>query len=211
MNGETRMDMTTTTFSLEELRDLAATVGDRSGWDFSRMRTARGPVPWDYLEVVLRYLTESDVVLDVGTGGGERLVALAPSFASGTGVDPDPEMVRFARENGALAPNVTFLEMGAEALAFPEASFDVVLTRHAPVCVPEVVRVLKPGGHFVTQGVGARNMDNIRRAFGTGSPDRYDTEFRSTIAEFTERGCRIVATGDYDVRYWVEDVPSLIF
>lgn len=205
------MEMTGTPYSYEQLRDLAATVGGRSGWDFSRMQTARDPVPWDYMEVVRRYITLSDAILDVGTGGGERLVALASSFATGIGVDPDPEMVRVARENGALTPNVTFVEMGAAALDFPEASFDVVLTRHAPVCVPEVVRVLKPGGHFVTQGLGARNMDTIRRAFGTGSPDRYETEYRATIEEFAGLGCSIVATAEYDVRYWVEDVPSLIF
>ena len=163
------------------------------------------------MEVVRRYLTMSDAVLDVGTGGGERLISLASSFATGIGVDPDPEMVRIARENGALTPNVTFVEIGAEALDFPEASFDVVLTRHAPVCVPEVVRVLKLGGHFVTQGAGVRNMDNIRRAFGTGRPDRYEWEYRATMEGFTAHACRIVATGEYDVRYWVEDVPSLIF
>ncbi len=198
-------------YTYQQLRDIAATVGDRSGWDFSRMQTEREPVPWDYMEIVPRYLQRSDAILDVGTGGGEKLIAFSQSFGTGVGIDPDPEMIGAARENGAAHPNVTFVEMGAETLAFSEATFDVVLTRHAPVCVPEVVRVLKPGGYFVTQGIGAQNMANIREAFGTGSGVQYDEEFRSSIEEFTRLGCRIVATGFYNVRYWVKDIPSLIF
>jgi SAM-dependent methyltransferase len=198
-------------YTYQQLRDIAATVGDRRGWDFSRMQTARDPVPWDYMEIVPRYLQRSDAILDVGTGGGERLIAFSQYFGTGVGIDPDPEMIGAARENGALHPNVTFVEMGAEALAFPEATFDVVLTRHAPVCVPEVVRVLKPGGYFVTQGIGALNMANIREAFGTGSSVQYEEDYRSSIDEFTRLGCRIVATGSYNVRYWVKDIPSLIF
>ncbi len=196
-------------YSREDLRGIAAGVGDRDGWDISRMKTERESVPWDYLEVASRYIKPADSVLDVGTGGGEKLLSLARHFATAVGVDPHPDMIGAARLNGVEFSNVTFAEMGAEALHFPEGSFDVVLTRHAPVRVSEVVRVLRPGGYFVTQGVGANNMANIRQAFGTGT--RYDDEHRSRIDELARRGCRIIATADYDVRYWVKDIPSLIF
>ena len=58
---------------LDELRCIAASVGEREGWDFTRVRDAREPMPWDYLDVVRCYLQPSDRVLDVGTGGGEKL------------------------------------------------------------------------------------------------------------------------------------------
>jgi SAM-dependent methyltransferase len=64
------------------------------------MNVLRQPVPWDYHDVVLRYLRPSDVVLDVGTGAGERLRDLAASFGHGLGIDVDPEMVRLAYETG---------------------------------------------------------------------------------------------------------------
>ncbi len=203
--------MESTDYSYEDLRAIAAGIGDRDGWDFSRMKTERDPGPWDYLEVVARYITPKDAVLDIGTGGGEKLLSLARHFDTAVGVDPDPDMIRAARANGEAFPNVSFAEMGAEELEFPAASFDVALTRHAPVRMSEVVRVLKPGGYFVTQGVGANNMANIRQAFGTGSGTQYDDEHRSRMDEFARLECRTVATGDYNVRYWVKDVPSLIF
>lgn len=198
-------------YTYEELRGIASEVEERIGWDFSRMRTEREPVPWDYLDVASHYITFTDAVLDIGTGGGEKLLALAGGAGSAVGVDPDPDMVQAAQGNGVGYPNVRFLQMGAEALALEDASFDVALTRHAPTHVPEVVRVLKSGGYFVTQEVGANNMSNIRQAFNTGSGTQYDEDERARLDAFTRLGCRIVATGAYDVRYWVKDIASLIF
>src|SRR4051812_47552896 len=100
-----RCDMTR-----DELRQIAASVAPRHGWDFSRMRVDRDPAPWEYSEVVRRYLRPTDAVLDVGTGGGERFLELAPHFGSGIGIDPDPAMIAAARENtpASLAEKVSF-------------------------------------------------------------------------------------------------------
>ncbi|MCK4450123.1 MAG: class I SAM-dependent methyltransferase [Anaerolineae bacterium] len=82
--------------TLEELKRIAASVGERRGWDFSCMQTDRDPVPWDYADVVRRYLQPSSRVLDIGTGGGERFLALAPHFGAGVGIDADPTMIQVA-------------------------------------------------------------------------------------------------------------------
>jgi SAM-dependent methyltransferase len=176
------------------------------------MSTEREPVPWDYAEVVARFMRPADAVLDIGTGGGERLLALAERCRSAVGVDPDPEMIRVARANAENAPNVAFEPGSAERLgSLGGRRFDLVLTRHAPVCVPELDRVTKPGGYFICQGIGVRNMENIRQAFETGSGTRSAEERRSQLAEFSQRGWRLVANAEYDVRYWVHDIASLIF
>src|SRR5688572_17860240 len=147
--------------SYAALKHLAESLPAFRGWDFSPMRTARDPVPWDYHETARRYLTPTAHVLDVGTGGGEQFLRLAPVFARGVGVDPSRARLRAARQNAAAAEagglptgRVTFRTMPEDRLPFPDSSFDVVLLRHAPVLIDEVVRVLRPGGHFVTQGVG---------------------------------------------------------
>ena len=80
----------------EELKRIAVSVGEREGWDFSRVRDAREPVPWDYLDVVQRYLRPTNRVLDVGTGGGEKLLSLAACFDSAVGVDASAEMIEIA-------------------------------------------------------------------------------------------------------------------
>src|SRR5579884_1338737 len=154
-----------------DLRQIAETVSPRRGWDFSRMHDDRDPAPWDYEEVARRYLRPTDRVLDIGTGGGERMLRLAAHYGRGLGTDIDSQMIAVAAENTppALRGNVSWAVMPAETLAVPDAAFDVVLNRHAPFTVSEVVRVLRPGGYFVTQQVGAHNMQNIFEAFGWAS------------------------------------------
>lgn len=201
----------------EQLQRIAHAVGERSGWDFSRVRDHRDPVPWEYLEVAQRYLRPDCRVLDVGTGGGERFLALAPYFGSGLGVDASEEMVATARANtpASLSDKVTFLPMRAEQLDLEPASFDVVLNRHAPVCPEEVVRVLKPGGVFVTQQVGPRNTENICRAFGCGPGGDYATDPSPDLSHLRERfrqlGCEVEAWGEYDVAYRFLDLESFVF
>ena len=206
------------------LQSVFDSADELRGWDFSRLRDDRDPVPWEYEEVVRRYLRPDDRVLDIGTGGGERFLTLAPFFGSGVGTDLDPEMVRVARENtpAALAARVSFATMPAEALAFPDASFDVVLNRHAPAVAAEVARVLRPGGYFVTQQVGGRNTQNLFEAFAWGSNGAYwEAYWRqrgvppSSVAHlgaaFQEAGCAMVAQGEYDVGYRFLDVASFVF
>lgn len=182
------------------------------------MRDDRDPVPWEYGEVVRRYLRPDDRVLDVGTGGGERFLELAPSFGSGVGVDPDPAMIETARENtpAPLAEKMMFIEGRAEALPVSDTSCDVVLNRHAVVDVAEVMRVLRPGGCFITQQVGAQNTFNIASLFGCGpgmggqriAPAQ---EIPALADAFQERGCAIVSYATYNVPYYFKDAASLLF
>jgi len=48
------------------------------GWDFSRLnkRWEGERLPWDYKEIIGRYLKPGDRLLDMGTGGGEFLLSL---------------------------------------------------------------------------------------------------------------------------------------
>lgn len=202
--------------TLEDLKRIAASVGERRGWDFSRMSADRDPVPWDYADVVRRYLQPSSRVLDLGTGGGERFLAVAPHFGTGVSIDAVPPMIQVARENMplSLVEKISFEVMRAEALRFPDAAFDVVLNRHAPVYDEEIVRVLRSDGVFITQQVGRRNTQNILAAFGW-RPESYGEgwwqEMPTLVEQFQQNGCAIIARAEYDVRYRFRDIESLVF
>jgi len=101
-----------------------------------------------------------DTVLDLGSGAGnDCFIARAETGEDGRviGVDFTPEMVAKAKENASKSgySNVEFRQGDIEALPLSANMVDVVVSNCVLNLVPdkrkafsEVLRVLKPGGHF---------------------------------------------------------------
>jgi SAM-dependent methyltransferase len=93
-------------------------------------------------------------VLDVATGTGNLAIPLALREYLVTGVDIAPNLLEQARERAAKEGlHIQFDEGDAEALPYPDASFDAVVTMFGAMFAPrpdvvagELARVLKPGG-----------------------------------------------------------------
>ncbi len=93
-------------------------------------------------------------VLDVGTGPGFFAIILAEMGYRITAVDYTVSMLEAARRNaGTLGRRISFRQMNAEALDFPDGTFDVVVSRNLTWNLPHPEnaysqwnRVLKPGG-----------------------------------------------------------------
>lgn len=114
------------------------------------------------MTVDLAQIQPGETILDVGCGTGDlTLVAKKRTGPSGkvAAIDAAPEMIAVARRKAAHAQiEVDFRVSPVEALPFPDASFDVVVSslmmHHLPLAVkqqglPEIRRVLKPGGRLV--------------------------------------------------------------
>ena len=89
-------------------------------------------------------------LLDVASGPGYVAAAAAAMGASVTGVDFSSEMVALARRRH---PQIEFLDGDAEALPFPDRSFDAVAINFGVLhlarpdtALAEARRVLRPGG-----------------------------------------------------------------
>ena len=93
-------------------------------------------------------------ILEVGTGPGFFAILLDELGYAVTAIDLTPAMLAEARKNaGPMAGRIRWMEMNAESLAFPDAAFDVVLSRnltwnlpHPELAYAEWMRVLRPGG-----------------------------------------------------------------
>lgn len=105
-------------------------------------------------------LRASDRILDIGCGTGNLTVLVAKRYPAATvvGLDPDPASLDRARRK-AVRNKITasFDQAFAEALPYPDASFDVVLCalalhhvteEHRIQALREIARVLRPGGNF---------------------------------------------------------------
>ena len=142
-----------------------------SGWDFSHLqgRYHEEQPPWSYLDLARELLQNADFALDMGTGGGEKLLTLRDALPTHTvATEGYPPNVPVARAN--LQPHgISVVEYNIDTtprMPFDDNSFAVILNRHEAFDAVEVARILKPGGVFLTQQVDGRELDDMRSVFG---------------------------------------------
>ena len=146
-----------------------------SGWDLSwldwpRPRTER--LPWSYRREVARRAALADTMLDMGTGGGERLSRQPGRPLRTVATEAWPPNVPVAAERlrplgipviqDEGAPDNTAQADGDRGrLPFRDGAFALVANRHEAFRAAEVSRVLRPGGTFVTQHVDFHSSDDL--------------------------------------------------
>lgn len=99
-------------------------------------------------------LRAGESVLDVATGSGNAAIAAARCDCDVTGVDYVPELLERGRQRAAAEGlEVRYGDGDAEALPFPDASFDAVISVVGVMFAPdqersasELLRVCRPGG-----------------------------------------------------------------
>jgi len=147
-------------------------VGKKIGWDFSYLnnRTIVKNKKWDFYKEVAKFLDKDKILLDIGTGSGEKLFGLAGKCNKVVGIGNSKSMIEKANEKllTVEAKNIEFKFADANRLPFKTGKFDVVSCRHSPFNMKEVFRVLKKNGIFITQQVGERDKQNIKNVFGRG-------------------------------------------
>lgn len=165
------------------------------GWDFShiedRYRGAEN-LPWNYRQAIQNILKPEMKLLDLDTGGGEFLLSLGHPLENTAATENYPPNVQLCR-NTLLPMGIDFRPADAgKQLPFREKSFDLVIDRHGDFCAAEIFRVLKPGGWFVTQQVGADNDRELTQLLCGDVPKPYPDQYLS-IAEkqFREAGFEI--------------------
>lgn len=198
-------------FTFEELVNEAL-AAPLKGWDFSwlRGRAAGSDPSWSYTALAGELLRNSASLLDIDTGGGEVLAALAPLPSRSVALEGWTPNLSVARQR--LRP------LGVEVLFAPDAtlplgtgSVDVVLNRHGRLESDEVARVLQPGGTLLTQQVGSDDCAAINEALE--APAAYRTPWNADVAVQGLTTAGLVIT---DVRqewpdFYFYDIGALVF
>jgi arsenite methyltransferase len=122
-------------------------------------------------------ISEGDNVLDLGSGAGnDCFIACSIVGESGwvTGLDFTADMIEKARNNSDKMGyrNVEFIQGDIENMPLPENRYNVVVSNCVLNLVPdkhrafaEIMRVLRPGGHFCISDVVVKGdlPENLRK------------------------------------------------
>jgi len=199
----------------QHYKDFYDRVGRLNGWDFSKLQCRVEGTAANLYGAVAKICKRSDLLLDIGTGGGEAILAIREAALLLVGIDQSSGMMETAALNlqRSGAQNVRFVQMKAEQLDFPARFFDIVSCRHSEFNAREVARVLADGGSFLTQQVAERDKENLKQAFGRGQGCGHDDGelMRRYVRDLSDAGFSDIRAEEFDVTEYYGSAEDLIF
>lgn len=188
-----------------------------SGWNFSALqgRWRENAPSWDYRQMVLERLPGISSLLDMGTGGGEFLAGLAkdsklpPQTWATEAYPPNVPVARACLE--PLGVHVA-QHPSDDALPFADAQFDLVINRHESYNVQEIKRILKPGGTFLTQQVGADDCIRLNELL----QENAHLEYAFWTLDYARReleniGMQVTLAQEEFTATWFKDIGAVVY
>ncbi len=184
------------------------------GWDFSWFdgRATEERPAWGYARLMGERMARASAALDIQTGGGEVLAGIPKPPPTLMATESWPPNIEIATRNLRPLGGVVKAVADDADLPFPEGSFDLVVSRHPTVTIwREIARVLRPGGTYLSQQVGAGSVRELRDALM--GPHEV-TETRSTgraVAAARSAGLDIVDLREQPLRMEFFDIAAVVY
>jgi SAM-dependent methyltransferase len=184
------------------------------GWDFSWFdgRASEERPPWGYARLMSERMGGVGSALDVETGGGEVLAGVRRPPDLLVATEAWPPNVAVARRR--LAPLGAHVVAVADAptLPFVSAAFDLVVSRHPVVTLwGELARVLRPGGTYLSQQIGAGTNRELTDFMIGPHPVDQRRSAVSLRAAAEAAGLEVVDLRSCALRVAFEDVATVVY
>jgi SAM-dependent methyltransferase len=185
-----------------------------SGWDFSWLngRWHEAAPTWDYRQMVQDRTKNAASLLDMGTGGGEFLSSLTdlpPMTYATEGYAPN---IPIAKERLEPLGIKVVQVVDDNTLPLPSNAFDLVINRHESYALPEVFRILRPGGLFLTQQVGPRDCVELNQYLEAPlEPDIHSWSLAQEETAVKEAGLRIVRCQEQLLSSIFHDIGAVVY
>lgn len=140
-------------------------------WDFSRIKCeTENLTNWDFYEKIKENTNEKSLCLDLGTGGGERVLKNYPEVGMVIATDFSEKMIKTAKENAKKYQNkrVKFTKMNNLEMSFPKETFDLISARHTIIDAKQIYNCLVTGGTVVIRGIDKKDCWEIKALFRRG-------------------------------------------
>lgn len=197
--------------------DAHQTAQGQKGWDFSYVKGRRhtDAVSWSFQEKVYGHLDGVRDMLDMDTGGGESLLELRknakiwPECVCATeGYQPNVEVAR--RNLCPISTEVHEFE-NYDKLPFDDETFDLITNRHGGYSAHELMRLLRPGGIFITQQIGFANKTSFGSLLDGPEPEYPPVRLEDTLPDFKNAGFDIVEKQEFLGRDIFDDIGAVVF
>ena len=186
------------------------------GWDFSYLenRWDEQELPWNYEDILKKYLNPDYKLLDMGTGGGEFLLSLNHPYNNTAVTEmwiPNVELCKQKLEPLGIQVKQVFND---SELPFEDNTFDIIINRHESFDIKEVKRILKPEGIFITQQVGGKNNEVLSKTLIDGFNPLYaDNTLENTLKNLGNNFFEILYANEYfpylrfkDIKGYIESI-----
>ena len=198
-----------------DYEDFYDKVGEQIGWDFSKVKCCIKGEKWDFYNRVIKESRRTDILLDIGMGGGERVIEIAQKFLLLIGIDKSSQMIHTAKSNllRSHAKNIKFFQMDASHIQFPNQFFNIISCRHSEFDSREVYRLLVDGGIFITQQVSEADKINLKIAFERGQNfgEKDGSLKMRNLHELQELNFSKIKSYDYNAKEYYQTPEDLLF
>lgn len=140
-------------------------------WDFSDIKVEEENLTnWDMYSILNNVANKEDYILDLGTGGGEKVLNCFPDVAKIIGTDLSAEMIKTANENLKISnkSNIEFKVMDNLKMNVPNDYFDIVVARHTCIDAKQIYSALKDGGLLLLRGVDKLDCWELKKLYSKG-------------------------------------------
>lgn len=158
-------------------------------------------------------MQRSSAMLDMGTGGGERLLQLRENCPRRVVVTEDypPNLKRAKQRLGPLGVKVVDVPLTRDGLMpLEDGEFDLVLNRHSRLNCEEVARVLAPRGVFLTQQVHGLWTQDLLAEFGA-VPQWPDATPEYYVPRLEEAGLDVRKVEEWQGQLIFHDVGVVVY
>lgn len=140
-------------------------------WSFDEFQIeSENLTNWDLYEILKKIATKESKILDLGTGGGEKLLSSFPECQEILGTDFSKEMINTANKNLQLSgrKNISFRLMDNLKMNVPDNYFDIVVARNTNIDPKQIYKCLKKNGYLLIRGVDKDDCWSLKLLFGRG-------------------------------------------
>lgn len=140
-------------------------------WNFDDIKCDTVKVTgWDFYKKIKENTNKKSLCLDLGTGGGEKVLRKYPDVGMIIATDFSKEMIKTARENKKQYPNknIKFVQMDNLQMTFPKYLFDLISARHTIINAKQIFESLSDEGTVIIEGVDKMDCIEIKQIFKRG-------------------------------------------